>query len=60
VAQRPLSCADPSGHRDSRRTVSHIRWQIPDPREMPPKEFRKVRDLIGAKVKELLMELGVS
>ena len=29
-------------------------WQIPDPREMPPEEFRKVRYLIGAKVKELL------
>jgi protein-tyrosine-phosphatase len=29
-------------------------WQIPDPKEMPPHEFRKVRDLIGAKVKELL------
>ena len=29
-------------------------WQIPDPREMPPDEFRQVRDLIGAKVKELL------
>ena len=36
-----------------------IDWQIPDPREMPPDEFRKVRDLIAAKVKELLAELGV-
>jgi protein-tyrosine-phosphatase len=35
-----------------------IDWQIPDPRDMPPEEFRKVRDLIGAKVKELLQELG--
>ena len=34
-------------------------WQIPDPREMPPEEFREVRDLIGAKVKGLLKELGV-
>ena len=33
-------------------------WQIPDPREMPPDEFRKVRDLIATKVKELLAELG--
>lgn len=31
-----------------------IDWQIPDPREMEPDEFRKVRDLIGAKVKEIL------
>ena len=35
-------------------------WQIPDPREMPPEEFRKVRDLIGEKVKALLAELGVA
>ena len=34
-------------------------WQIPDPRDMPPEEFNKVRDLIGQKVKELLKELGV-
>ena len=32
-------------------------WQIPDPREMPPEEFRKVRDAIEAKVKELLATL---
>jgi arsenate reductase (thioredoxin) len=36
-----------------------IDWQIPDPREMPPDEFRKVRDLIGEKVKGLLAELGI-
>jgi protein-tyrosine-phosphatase len=34
-------------------------WQIPDPREMPPDEFRKVRDLISTKVRELLKELDV-
>jgi protein-tyrosine-phosphatase len=32
-------------------------WQIPDPREMPPEEFRQVRDLIAAKVKGLLDRL---
>jgi arsenate reductase len=26
-------------------------WNIPDPKEMPPEEFRGVRDLIEAKVK---------
>ena len=31
-------------------------WNIPDPREMNPEEFRKVRDLIGQKVKELLSD----
>jgi protein-tyrosine-phosphatase len=29
-------------------------WNIPDPREMPPEQFREVRDLIEAKVKALL------
>jgi arsenate reductase len=32
-------------------------WQIPDPRQMPPEEFREVRDLIERKVKELLATL---
>ena len=34
-----------------------LAWQIPDPREMPPERFREVRDLIEAKVKELLRSL---
>jgi protein-tyrosine-phosphatase len=34
-----------------------IEWQIPDPRELPPEQFREVRDLIEAKVKELLQHL---
>jgi arsenate reductase len=28
-------------------------WQIPDPKELPPDQFREVRDLIGRKVTEL-------
>jgi protein-tyrosine-phosphatase len=28
-------------------------WDIPDPREMSPEQFREVRDLIGKRVKEL-------
>ena len=32
-------------------------WQIPDPRQMSPEEFRGVRDLIGAKVRALLGRL---
>lgn len=35
----------------------HEEWQIPDPKEMPPHEFRAVRDLIGRKVKDLLENL---
>ena len=33
-------------------------WQIPDPREMPPEEFRQVRDSIREKVRALLTELN--
>lgn len=32
-------------------------WSIPDPKNMPPEEFAKVRDLIEAKVKELILKL---
>ena len=35
-----------------------VDWQIPDPRDMTPEEFRGVRDLIERKVQELLRELG--
>jgi protein-tyrosine-phosphatase len=34
-------------------------WQLPDPREMAPAEFRKVRDEIEARVLALLARLGV-
>ena len=29
-------------------------WDIPDPKELPPEQFRTVRDLIEAKVKEAI------
>src|SRR6516162_8918491 len=29
-------------------------WGVPDPKEMPPAQYRQVRDMIEAKVKELL------
>ena len=32
-------------------------WDIPDPKDMEPDEFRAVRDLIEAKVKELITKL---
>ena len=34
-------------------------WEIPDPKNMEPEEFNKVRDLIEEKVLELLGELGI-
>jgi protein-tyrosine-phosphatase len=33
-------------------------WNIPDPKELPPEEFRRIRDLIETKVAELLAKLG--
>jgi len=35
-------------------------WSIPDPKHLPPEEFRAVRDLIRDKVRSALEELGVS
>ena len=32
-------------------------WQIPDPKNLSPEEFRNVRDLIERKVKELLTKI---
>jgi protein-tyrosine-phosphatase len=34
-----------------------LEWQIPDPRDLPPERFREVRDLIEARVKELIETL---
>ena len=34
-------------------------WQIPDPKNMPPDEFRKVRDEIEQRVKQALKGLEV-
>ena len=35
-------------------TVRRVDWQIPDPKHLPPEQFREVRDLIEKKVTELL------
>ena len=37
--------------------VRREEWQIPDPRDMSPEEFRDVRDLIERKVLDLLATL---
>ncbi len=39
------------------RAGRRVEWNIPDPKAMPPDEFRAVRDLIDARVRELLPEL---
>jgi protein-tyrosine-phosphatase len=51
-----MGCGDACPLVQARRRID---WQIPDPRDMPPEEFRKVRDLIRVKVRELLADLGV-
>ncbi len=42
------------------RAVRREEWQIPDPKELPDDEFRRVRDLIEEKVKALLASLDGS
>jgi arsenate reductase len=34
-----------------------VDWKIPDPRDMPPEQFREVRNLIESKVRELIERL---
>ncbi len=38
------------------RAKQRLDWNIPDPRDMDEASFREVRDLIGDKVKQLLIE----
>lgn len=35
-------------------------WSIPDPKHLPPDEFRDVRDMVRSKVRSVLIELGVN
>jgi protein-tyrosine-phosphatase len=39
------------------RAKRRVDWQIPDPRDMPPAEFRAVRDRIEREVRALLASL---
>jgi len=41
------------------RAKQRADWAIPDPKHLPPDEFRVVRDLIQDKVRATLGELGV-
>ena len=49
-----MGCGDECPLVNARRREE---WQIPDPKEMPPEQYRAVRDLIERKVKELLATL---
>ena len=36
------------------KAARRVEWQIPDPKDTPPEQYREVRDLIERKVEELL------
>jgi arsenate reductase (thioredoxin) len=49
-----MGCGDACPWMPSKKFID---WDIPDPRNMNDAEFRKVRDLVGEKVKRLLKDL---
>ena len=49
-----MGCGDACPFVPAKRRLD---WQIPDPRELPPAEFRAVRDRIERDVRALLEEL---
>jgi protein-tyrosine-phosphatase len=49
-----MGCGDECPFIEAKRRAD---WQIPDPKDMPPDQFREVRNLIGRKVQELLASL---
>lgn len=49
-----MGCGDECPSLKAKRRVD---WQIPDPKDLPPEQFREVRNLIGRKVQELLASL---
>ena len=50
-----MGCGDDCPYIRAKRRLD---WQIPDPREMAPEEFRAARSLIESKVKELIEDLA--
>jgi protein-tyrosine-phosphatase len=49
-----MGCGDECPLVLAKRRVS---WQIPDPKELPPDQFREIRNLIEQKVQELLRSM---
>lgn len=49
-----MGCGDACPHVPARR---RLEWEIPDPKGLPPEEFRRVRDLIRERVEALLSGL---
>jgi protein-tyrosine-phosphatase len=52
-----MGCGDACPHVRAKHRAD---WQIPDPKHLPPDQFRAVRDLIQERVHAALLELGVS
>ena len=51
-----MGCGDSCPHV---RAKQRLDWTIPDPKHMPPDEFRGIRDLIRDKVHAALADLGL-
>lgn len=51
-----MGCGDACPWMPSKKFID---WQIPDPKNMEPDDFNKVRNFIADKVKELLHEIEV-
>ena len=51
-----MGCGDSCPHV---RAKQRLDWTIPDPKHMPPDEFRGIRDLIQDKVHAALADLGL-
>lgn len=50
-----MGCGDACPHVPAGR---RLEWDVPDPKDMPEEEFRRVRDEIRRRVEALLAELG--
>lgn len=50
-----MGCGDACPHLAAERRLD---WALPDPKHMPPDEFRKVRDDIESRVKALIADVA--
>mgnify|MGYP001578062012 CR=1 FL=1 len=52
-----MGCGDACPHLAAERRLD---WALPDPKHLPPDEFRRVRDEIEARVKALIADVAAS
>jgi len=60
IGSEPWDCVVTMGCGDACPGVPakrRIEWELPDPKALPPEEYRKVRDEIGRRVRQLLANL---